>query len=89
MTKKKLSPVPPQQLMPGEVVDAVYLAKQDLAGDRLLTYAEYRKISRALNQVHAELTKIKREVCPARSQGHVRSGDDVQCTLCHAYLPKG
>jgi len=76
------------KLLPGDINDAVFLAKQEVAGTHLLTFGQYRKVARALVDVHLELEQLKHRFCPERSQGHVRPGHDVQCSLCHMYLGK-
>jgi hypothetical protein len=77
-----------RKLLPGEVNDAVALAKRETAGTHMLTYGEYRKVARALVQTNEELTALRREVCPKRSQPHVVAGNDCQCTMCLAYIPR-
>jgi hypothetical protein len=73
-------------LLPGDIIEAVQLATAEINGSRRLTYGEYRQIAKALVQIDTELRAIRREVCPALSQGHVTAGDDPQCRICHAYL---
>lgn len=73
-------------MLPGDINDAVFLAKQEVAGTQMLTYGEYRKVARALVETKAELDRIKREQCPAQAKPHVRRGNDPQCIVCLAEI---